>query len=166
MIRLVVKGPPTTRHEPHHAGQGRSFPDRRTVVSVNRWRLKWEEEGAPRIDGPVTIRILIECRRPPSHYRRDGHSLNATGLRLPIPPRPDCSNVLKLIEDALKGHAFGDDALIAHADVVKTYETGAAQTVVTIRPHLPGEWRAFEWERADPPTPKEDACRPLLPASS
>lgn len=165
MIRLVVKGPPTTRHEPHHAGQGRSFPDRRTVVNVNRWRLTWEQAGAPRIDGPVTIRILIECRRPPSHFTTKGE-LSSSGRRLLVPPRPDCSNVLKLIEDALKGHAFGDDSLVAHVDIAKTYDTGEAQTTVTIRSHLSGEWRGFEWERRQPLTNEEAACLPPALTSS
>lgn len=135
MIRLVLAGPPLSRHEPHHAGQGRSFADKRTVSGINAWRLRWELAGCPRIDGPVALGIRVVVLRPASHYRADGVTLSATGLRAPLPPRVDVDNVSKLVLDALKGRAFDDDRRIGTLEVRKLWGPVEATSVVITRWH-------------------------------
>lgn len=122
-IDLKLSGPPQTRHEAKHLGQGRSFPDRRTVQGVNAWRSAWEALGDPPpcVDGPVLVTVAICCRRPPSHYGRDGVTLNTTGRRRPLPYRPDVDNVAKLVLDALKRRAFGDDCDVGALCVSKSW---------------------------------------------
>ena len=133
-ITLVLAGPPRTRHEPKHLGQGRSFPDKRTARGIEAWRLRWEQAGCPRIDGPVALLVTLEYTRPTSHLTTKG-AINATGRRMPVPVAHDCSNVAKLVEDALKHHAFGDDALIADLHVTKGWSR-AERTTVIISPWL------------------------------
>ena len=136
---VTLMGKPAIRYEPHvdarsrGRGQGLMFyPDARTTDGMNRWRGAWRRHGSPYIDGPIEIELHVVRVRPASHLLVDG-SLSATGRQFPIPPRPDCSNTLKLVEDALKHLAFGDDALIARATSSKAY--GAPErSLLVIRP--------------------------------
>jgi Holliday junction resolvase RusA-like endonuclease len=84
------------------------------------WKRAWlatDERGC--IDGPVQLELDVYRTRPGAHYRADG-TLSPEGLRRPVPAtKPDLSNYLKLAEDALKGLAFGDDALVVEVRVAK-----------------------------------------------
>jgi Holliday junction resolvase RusA-like endonuclease len=83
--------------------------------------MEWRRQGSPYLKGPVEVELLVIRSRPQSHLLVNGVALSSEGHKYPIPPRPDCSNVLKLVEDALKRLAFGDDAEIACAFVSKAY---------------------------------------------
>lgn len=75
--------------------------------------------GQPPLDVPVTIalRVVFSIAVSWSHKRqRDA----LAGLILPT-RRPDCSNVLKAVEDGCNGIVFRDDALIVDAGVSKAY---------------------------------------------
>jgi Holliday junction resolvase RusA-like endonuclease len=62
--------------------------------------------------------------RPKSHYRQSGLRADA-----PVLPRPDCSNVLKGIEDSLNGIAWVDDTQVGRVVVEKSYSTEGRTTV-------------------------------------
>lgn len=83
------------------------------------------EAGAvPTDDAPITLIVdLIFCR-PKSHFRKAGLKENAPKL-----PRPDCSNVLKGIEDALNGVAWLDDSQVGRVVIEKSYGQEARTTV-------------------------------------
>lgn len=75
--------------------------------------------GRPPLDEPVTIalRVVFPVAVSWSHKRqRDA----LAGLILPT-VRPDCSNVLKAVEDGCNGIVFRDDALIVDVGVSKAY---------------------------------------------
>ena len=134
-IILTLPGPPIARSEPTIGRRGtRSimFDSTKTRVGKHSWLAVWLEAGQPRLpDAPLTLNLTIFCDRPQGHYRKD-HSLSAAGLRTPYPTtKPDVSNVIKIIEDALKGRAFRDDSQIIGINAIKRY--GQARTVVTIR---------------------------------
>jgi Holliday junction resolvase RusA-like endonuclease len=135
VILLILKGPPQGKHAPVHA-QGRFLLDKRDEVGIGRWRRKWQDEGAEVLEGPVEVRILVEAKRPPGHWRRTldeagRPQLSADGRRAEVPPTVDVDNVAKLVLDALKGHAFGDDRKVARLEVVKVWAP-VAQTTVAI----------------------------------
>jgi Holliday junction resolvase RusA-like endonuclease len=83
------------------------------------------EAGAtPTDSAPITLIVDLVWTRPKSHFRKSGLRDDAPKL-----PRPDCSNVLKGIEDALNGVAWVDDTQIGRFIVEKTYGTEARTTV-------------------------------------
>ena len=53
---------------------------------------------------------------------------------VPCPHRPDCSNLLKSIEDGLNGVAYLDDAQLTDVSVLKRYHAGGEgpKTVITL----------------------------------
>lgn len=73
---------------------------------------------------PLTLVVDLVFARPKSHYRKSGLREDAPTL-----PRPDCSNCLKGIEDALNGVAWVDDSQVGRVVVEKSYGPEARTTV-------------------------------------
>jgi Holliday junction resolvase RusA-like endonuclease len=75
--------------------------------------------GRPPFTGPVELVIEIHVGIPRSmpKYRR---TRAMAGILRPI-TRPDSTNVLKAVEDALSGIVFRDDAQVAVTRAVKVY---------------------------------------------
>ena len=80
--------------------------------------------GATPVNTTVTLIVDLVFARPKSHFLKSG--LKATAPKL---PRPDCSNCLKGIEDALNGIAWVDDTQVAKVIVEKSWGTEARTTV-------------------------------------
>jgi Holliday junction resolvase RusA-like endonuclease len=75
------------------------------------------EAGAtPTDSAPITLIVDLVWTRPKSHFRKTGLKPDAPRL-----PRPDCSNCLKGIEDALNGIAWVDDTQVGRVVVEKSY---------------------------------------------
>jgi len=75
------------------------------------------EAGAtPTDSAPITLIVDLVWTRPKSHFRKSGLKPDAPRL-----PRPDCSNCLKGIEDALNGIAWVDDTQVGRVVVEKSY---------------------------------------------
>jgi len=73
---------------------------------------------------PITLIVDLVFARPKSHYRKSGLKPDAPKL-----PRPDCSNVLKGIEDALNGVAWVDDTQIGKEIIEKSFGTEGRTTI-------------------------------------
>lgn len=80
--------------------------------------------ATPTDAAPLLLIVDLVWERPKSHYRKSGLRDDAPKL-----PRPDCSNVLKGIEDALNGVAWVDDTQVGKVIVEKSYGTDARTTV-------------------------------------
>lgn len=126
MIRLVVPGEPCGKQ------RARTFYDRRAgrVVSKTPEKTKSYEilireffavkhEGFPPLLGAVRLRVNIFRGIPKSASNRQAERMEATLVRPTT--RPDASNVLKAVEDALNGLAFHDDSQIVEILVQKYY---------------------------------------------
>lgn len=73
---------------------------------------------------PITLIVDLVFERPKSHFLKRGLKANAPTL-----PRPDCSNCLKGIEDALNGVAWVDDTQVGRVIVEKSYGSEARTRV-------------------------------------
>jgi len=73
---------------------------------------------------PITLIVDLVFARPQSHYRKAGLRPDAPKL-----PRPDCSNVLKGIEDSLNGVAWVDDTQVGKVIVEKSFGTEGRTTI-------------------------------------
>lgn len=143
-LSLRIPGEPVAWARPRfNRKTGTVFNPKRQAGYAGRVGEEWIAAGRPRLlPGPYRLRVTAWLARPATHYRRGG-ALSAAGLRSPVPTRkPDASNLLKLVEDALVAcGALPDDrfAVVAlvekrwaptHADVaLEVYATALAPEV-------------------------------------
>ncbi len=127
-------GRPYTRHEPKLGPRG-PYPHPQTKLGMKAWREAWFFAGSPRVASPIVMEVYVRCLRPESHLLKHDGGVSAQGKKQPWPSGFDCSNVVKLVEDALKGYAFGDDAEIIAVHASKRWVRKAedAGTFVSIR---------------------------------
>jgi Holliday junction resolvase RusA-like endonuclease len=143
-VRLVMYGETKGRKEPE-VGRG---PNARPILrdhTITRegkvdWKRLWEIEGKPTVPkGPLIIDILVAVDRPESHFNMKGE-YNAEGRRKVLPTvKPDLSNVLKLVEDALGRLAWSDDRYFTDVHVRRRYTDdptvgGPARVEVEVEP--------------------------------
>lgn len=124
-LTLFMPGKPMTRKEPligRRGGKTVSYPHPDTKRGLNTWRQLWAIKSRQMVEGPVILEVYIRVRRPDSHRGRNG-DLNARGKAYPVPLGFDVSNVVKLVEDALKTFAFGDDDQIVAIHAAKRWAT-------------------------------------------
>jgi Holliday junction resolvase RusA-like endonuclease len=82
----------------------------------------------PLLDGPLELKALVVFPLPKSAPKRKPPTWKST--------RPDASNHVKLLEDALNGIVWRDDAQVASLHVWKRYGP-RAEMVVKISPLTP-----------------------------
>jgi Holliday junction resolvase RusA-like endonuclease len=122
-IRIEVAGPVAPYRERARVAAGRVWSSR-TRETVNyqatiRVLSQHAMAGRPPFTGPVelTLRIYVAVPQSMPKYRR---ALALTGTLRPT-TRPDITNVLKAVEDALSGIVFRDDAQVAITRAAKIY---------------------------------------------
>lgn len=122
-LDITIPGPPAGKGRPRfNRRQGRTYTPAETETAESNVRAAWAAARQPRLpDGPITLTIEILVTRPKSHFTAKGR-LSAEGLRHPIPTKaPDCDNVTKLVQDALNGLAWRDDAQVADLHVTRRW---------------------------------------------
>lgn len=136
MIRLELSGKPEGKGRPSFGKGGRVFTPNATKLAEGRVISAWQDAGEPRLEGPLTLRLVLECARPKDHFTSKG-ALSAKGLRTPMPTgrKPDVDNALKLVMDALNGRAYRDDVDVVCAFVARRWSTdGWERSVVVVHP--------------------------------
>jgi Holliday junction resolvase RusA-like endonuclease len=78
-------------------------------------------------DGPIGLSVTFTLRRPRGHFGVRGVLPSAPAY--PI-VRPDCTKLLRGVEDALTGVVWRDDAQVIEQAVTKTYGTPEGVQVV------------------------------------
>lgn len=102
--------------------------------------------GRPPIAGPVRMTLVIDVIRPKSHYRsgKNAHLLK-DDAPLHVTTKPDCSNILKGIEDGMNGIVYLDDKQIFDPHVTKRYSAdgtaGVNVWVDEVSNHIPDDVR-------------------------
>lgn len=136
VLELHMTGDPMTRREPLRAAGGRMYAHPLTTKGLQAWWALWAQAGRICVPSPIVIEIYVRCPRPVSHLLAGG-GLTSAGRKQPYPPRFDLSNVIKLLEDALKGHAFTDDSHVVALHACKQWigpgDPRAPGTYVQIR---------------------------------
>lgn len=115
LIQLTVPGEPKSKLRHRTFIEGGVFKSKTPTKTVNYETLIAEMFiiNHPRfipLDGPIAIGLKMFMKVPPS----DSKKKQAAKLSGEIRPtkKPDFSNVLKVVEDALNGRAFNDDKQI------------------------------------------------------
>lgn len=117
-LHLWIPGEPAAWARPRfNRTSGRVFNPGKQVAYATRVGDEWIAAGRPLLlPGAYRVSVFAFLPRPAAHYRANGE-LSAAGLRAPAPTRkPDASNLLKLVEDALvRCGAIPDDRFIVRA---------------------------------------------------
>ena len=103
----------------------------------------YKAAGGGLIDGPVAVRLTAWQALP----QRATKAQRAAAERGEIYPirKPDLDNVIKIVLDALNGHAYGDDTQVVQIDARKLYTPGESHITVTVGrldeiPSAPVDW--------------------------
>jgi Holliday junction resolvase RusA-like endonuclease len=124
MISFFVPGPPTAKGRAkvgRVGGHVRMFTPEKTVKYESTVALFASQAMGDRnlFDGPVALDLLLLMGVPVS-WSGKKRNLALSGEIIPE-TKPDCSNVLKAVEDAMNGIVFLDDKQIADLNVKKRY---------------------------------------------
>ncbi len=121
-----------------HKGTGRVV-----IVDDNKKAKPWKEsiaevagklmEGRTLFEGPLSLRVTFFRPRPQGHYGKKG--LRASAPKFPI-TRPDCTKLLRGLEDSLTGVVYRDDSQIVSQFVEKHYTDGPERTEVRVNVKL------------------------------
>lgn len=149
MITFTVPG------KPEPAGSKRAFAikkggvytGRNIVVDANKNSRPWKDAVLAQaiiargdrqpLDGPLQLDVTFTVLRPKGHY---GTGKNAHTIKDSAPPypttKPDCTKLLRAVEDAMTGTIYHDDAQIVAQHVFKVYgpNQGAEITVAPYEP--------------------------------
>lgn len=118
--------------KPQPRGSKRAFirPGMRhpVITDDNRKSKPWMQEvaavareamnGNGLIDGPVVMYVNFYFCRPKGHFGKKG--LRASAPKAHV-VKPDCTKVLRCLEDALKGVVWRDDSQVTEQHVTKGY---------------------------------------------
>ena len=121
MIKLTIPGEPQGKARAR-TGKGFAYTPEKTVLYENLIKSIFMSEGCKRFDGegrPLEMNIKAYYKIPKSasknvrQFMLDGHSRPTK--------KPDLSNVVKVVEDALNNVAYYDDVQIVKITAEKYY---------------------------------------------
>lgn len=120
---------PQLRHRDRAGGRGKYDPSAKDKEAFLYLAKKYAPDKP--IKGPIEMILLFLMKRPKSHY---GTGRNSTKLKPSAPGshvvKPDTGNLVKLVEDALNGVFYVDDAQIWATDVTKAYRDEPGTIVI------------------------------------
>lgn len=133
-VTISVVGPPVGKGRPRFsrkAGVAFTPTPTRNAEAYVRLLASQAMAGRPPLEGPLELR-LAAIFEPPRSWSKRKTAAALCGLIQPT-GRPDATNVAKLIEDALNGVVYRDDAQIVRLSASKRYGP-QPMTVVTVTP--------------------------------
>lgn len=136
MINFSVPGQPVAKGRSRSVRRGNKighYTPQATVSYENLVRMAaWEKmQGKQIISGPAKVDISLFFKIPQS-WAKNKRLAALSGEIMPT-IKPDCSNVLKAIEDALNGVVWDDDKQVIEVIVRKFYSENP-RAVVMVEP--------------------------------
>ncbi|MCU7840872.1 MAG: RusA family crossover junction endodeoxyribonuclease [Candidatus Thiodiazotropha sp. (ex Troendleina suluensis)] len=83
----------------------------------------------PKMLGPVSMTVRL-CMKMPESWSKKRKDEALSG-KIAATKKPDCSNVIKGIEDAMNGVVYRDDSQIIEQIIIKRY-SAAPQAIITV----------------------------------
>lgn len=136
MVSFTIPGEPTGKGRPRFRRAGsfvKTYTPDKTVVYENLVKLMYEQQCNDyqfQQGVPLDMRITAYYAIPKSISKKKREEMIALKIR-PL-KKPDSSNVLKAVEDALNGIAYYDDTQIVDTQVRRFYGE-KPRVVVTIK---------------------------------
>lgn len=127
---ITIPGKPQGKGRPRFTKYGHAYTPEQTRRYEELIRTCWMEQadGWNMKEGGVGI-IVFAYMPVPKKASKDKRSGMLSG-RIPATVKPDSDNVLKVVLDALNGHAWTDDKQVVSASVQKIYAEEARLEVV------------------------------------
>ena len=121
---FTVYGTPVGKGRPRFRNAGKfvqTYTPEKTANYETLVKLAYQQEhgGEPLLTGALHMELLAYFPIPKSTSKKD-RALMILGKNWHI-KKPDSSNVLKAVEDALNGIAYADDSSICSMTIVKKY---------------------------------------------
>lgn len=134
-ISFHIPGTPVPKGRPRSTRTGRHYTPTKTREAeanvVAAWTSQTGGTWTPH-DGPVELTIYAFFAVPKSWSKK---RRNAAAFHT---SRPDLDNLVKLIKDALNGHAYVDDSAVVKMTASKNYTLLEPSTLVTLVFHQEG----------------------------
>lgn len=120
MIRLTVPGEPVGKARPIHTRSGITFTPKKTInyETLIRELFAVKYPDFEPLEGPVRMSLSAWLRIPKTSKRKTA-AMESGEIR--PTKKPDMSNILKSVEDALNDLAYRDDKQIVELELVKKY---------------------------------------------
>lgn len=127
MIRFTIPGPAVPQGRPRLTTRGR-YPHAYDPQESRRYKLlvgmaarsAMIEQGIAPMDGPVML-CVQEFRAIPQSWSRKKREAALEGSIFPT-TKPDMSNIVKGIEDAMNGIVWHDDSQVVITRTMKIYD--------------------------------------------
>ena len=133
-IRFTVPGEAVGKQRPRFVrATGRTYTPEKTVNFENLVKLCYRQQVTAKpfeAAKPLAMTVEVYQQIPKSASKRKREAM--IGKKILPTKKPDCSNILKAIEDGLNGVAYADDSQIVQVRVVK-YFGEYPETLVMIR---------------------------------
>lgn len=122
-VTFTVSGEPVGKGRPRFVRKtGRSYTPEKTVNYETLVRLSYQQQvdSEPfERDKPLSLKLEIYQQIPNSVSKKKREAM--IGKKILPTKKPDCSNILKAIEDGLNQVAFHDDSQIVKIYAVKYF---------------------------------------------
>lgn len=122
-ISFVVPGCPVGKGRPRFVrATGRTYTPEKTVRYENFVGICYMEQvGLPPINADFPLKLLVKVyQQIPKSASKKRRERMIEGFVRPT-KKPDCSNILKSVEDGLNRIAYADDSQIVETQVYKYY---------------------------------------------
>lgn len=127
MIRFTIPGPAVPQGRPRLTTRGR-YPHAYDPQESRKYKLLVRimaksamfEQGAAPLEGPVMLSVQ-EFRAIPQSWSRKKREAALEGSIFPT-TKPDMSNIVKGIEDAMNGIVWHDDSQVVITRTMKIYD--------------------------------------------
>lgn len=133
-ITIVLLGEPVPMAHRHTSTGGRRYvpvkPRNASAALTMAAQLAMKESEQEMFTQAVKLELLCEVAIPRSWSKKKQQQAMTGEIHLTT--RPDLTNMLKLVEDALKGVVWRDDVLVVEQHCRKVYGV-QPKTVLTIR---------------------------------
>lgn len=131
-VRFTVPGQPVGKGRPRFSRSGgRPYTPKRTADYEKLVREEYERQcGGLKFEKgiPLDMRVTAYFQIPKSVSKRKKQAMSERRIR-PV-TKPDLSNVLKAVEDALNGIAYHDDSQLTDVSCRKYYGEEPRVTII------------------------------------
>lgn len=151
MIYFTIPGPAKGKGRPRFARRGnfvKTYAPETTVNYENWVKLCYQAAEQSSISGEIHAEIKCYFEIPKSFSKKKRESC----LNKETKPtkKPDLSNIIKIVEDALNGLAYHDDSQIVELVATKDWSTNP-RVEVTLREIKPTDYLGMQEEGANSP---------------